>query len=303
MSHKTLAAIALTLAGAACASAPATPEVAGVNPYDHYAFDRLSRIEIAQNMTVRSASLDASPALIAAAAGDDKSAAHERASSRVVAGSDRLRNKIDSGDGRSYYIEAQNSFSQDGWVIDNDRLRHVESGLLCPSGLALGEDGRNYALQRVIEFDDAGRDIACHFQASDNGDAITVFASYWPDVTLEEHAASAAQIISQNFTVTGQSQLPVIELKADDPDSEIAALVNGMEEPVAGGFNIGQMNGVDYRTSLWLVKTHGWHVKVRSTYAAADEASELLSAIHFMASHLAVRAKNMAEPIMPGAEV
>jgi hypothetical protein len=214
-----------------------------------------------------------------------------------------LRNKVVSGGGQSFYVEAQNDFSQDGWVIDGDRLRHIESGLLCPSGLALGEEGRNYALQRVVEFDDAGRDVACHFQASDNGDAITAYASYWPDVELEEHAVGVVQGIYQNYTVSGTVQLPVVELKAEEQDSDFGRLINGMEEPIAGGFEISQMNGVNYRTSVWLVKTHGWHVKLRATYASADDASEFLSAVHFMASHLAVRAKNMAEPIAPGAEV
>ena len=266
MTRKTLAALALMLSCAACASAPAATRTSFIDPYDYYAFDRMSRIEIAQNLTVRTGTLDAAPALV-------------------------------------YYVQAQNSFSENGWVIDNNRLRHEESGLLCPSALALGEDGRNFALQRVIEFDDQSRDVACHYQASDNGDAITAYASYWPDIELEEHAVGVMQGIYQNYTVSGQTELPVVELKADEADSAVAALVNGMEEPIAGGFEIGQVNGADYRTSVWLVKTHGWHVKLRATYASADEAAEFLSAIHFMASHLAVRAKNMAEPIAPGAEV
>ena len=301
MTRKTLAALALMLSCAACASAPAATRTSFIDPYDYYAFDRMSRIEIAQNLTVRTATLDAAPALVAASA-DNRTAAHERAATRVVEASDRLRNKPAPGEGRSYYVQAQNSFSENGWVIDNNRLRHEESGLLCPSALALGEDGRNFALQRVIEFDDQSRDVACHYQASDNGDAITAYASYWPDIELEEHAVGVMQGIYQNYTVSGQTELPVVELKADEADSAVAALVNGMEEPIAGGFEIGQVNGADYRTSVWLVKTHGWHVKLRATYASADEAAEFLSAIHFMASHLAVRAKNMAEPIAPGAE-
>ena len=107
----------------------------------------------------------------------------------------------------------------------------------------------------------------------------------------------------QYYPVEDQVVLPVVDLQADDVDPDLAELVNGLEEPLAQGYEIGAVNGIPYRTSLWIVKTHGWHVKLRATYASADQSSELLSAIYFMGSHLAVRAKNIAEPIAPGAEV
>ncbi len=303
MAQYKFAALALCVLGAACASAPKTAQrPAGVNPYDYYAFDRLSRIEIAQNLTIGSASLDENLALLPASS-DERAQGHERVMHRDVSDSDRLSNKALSGGGHSYYVQTQNSFEQDGWAIEGDRLRHVESGLLCPSGISLGDEGRTFGLERVIEFSNDGRDIACHYRAADNGDGITVYSSYWPDVPLEAHAAAAAQSILQNYAVESQVTLPVVDLQADEVDPDLADLVNGLEEPLAGGFEIGAVNGIPYRTSLWIVKTHGWHVKLRATYASADQSSELLSAIHFMASHLAVRAKNLAEPTAPGAEV
>jgi hypothetical protein len=286
----------------ACASTPQTITASGVNPYDHYAFDHMSRIEIAENLTIKSASLDAAP-LLASAPSENITDAHERAATRVISSADRLRNKVNTGEGRSFYIQAQNSFQQDGWVIDDNRLRHVESGLLCPQALSLGEEGRAFALERVVEFDDQGRNVSCLYQAADNGDTIAAYASYWPDIELDQHVAAAVQEILENYTVTGQVQMPVVELKTDQESGALYDLVNGMEEPVAGGFEIGAVNGAPYRTALWLVKTHGWHVKLRASYASADQSSELLSAIHFMATHLAVRAKNMAEPIVPGVDV
>ena len=303
MSEYKIAGLALCLLGAACASAPQTARgPAIVNPYDYYAFDNLSRIEIAERLEIKSATLEGNAALLSASA-DGRMMAHERVASEPPKDSDRLLNKMLSGGGRSLYVQAQNTFEQDGWAIEGDRLRHVESGLLCPSNLALGEAGRSFSLERVIEFSEDGRDVACHYSALDNGDAITAYASYWPDVEVEAHAVAAAQGILQNYSVESQVSLPIIEVKADEMDPELAELVNGLEEPLAGGFEIGAVNGVSYRTSLWLVKTHGWHVKLRATYASADQSSELLSAIHFLASHLAVRAKNLAQPITPGAEV
>lgn len=292
----------LVALSAACASTPPPSATNALNPYDYHAFDRLSRIEITQNFVSRETSLDLSSAPIAAAATDQVDA-HERAVSHDADGENRLRNKMQSVDGRSYYFQTQNSFDQQGWVIDNERLRHVDSGLLCPSGISLGEESRTFTLQRVVEFDDAGRDVACVFQAQDNGDPIMVFASYWPDIAVEAHAANAVQAIQQANTVTGETALPIVELVAEDPTSEFGQLLNGMETPLAGGFEIGEVNGVGYRTSLWLVKTGGWHVKLLATYASADESTEFLSAVHFLASHLAVRAKNLAEPLTSGTDV
>ncbi len=294
---------ALCLLGAACASAPQTAQRSDVvNPYDYYAFDRLSRIEIAEKLSIKSASLEDNTTVLSASA-DESMLAHERAVTGDKNDSNRLNNKVLSGGGQSYYVQAQNSFEQDGWAIEGDRLRHVESGLLCPSGISLGEEGRAFELERVIEFSDTRRDIACHYSAPDNGDGITAYASYWPEVALEAHAVAAAQTILQNYPVESQVTLPVVEITASDVDPAIGEILEGIEEPLAGGFEIGSVNGTAYRTSLWLVKTHGWHVKLRATYGSADQASELLSAIHFMTSHLAVRAKNIAEPIMAGSEV
>lgn len=287
---------------AACASMPDNSASLALNPYDYYAFDRLSRIEITQNMTSRETALDLSSAPISASS-TDRTNAHERIVGREVDGAERLRNKTQPSDGQSYYFQTQNSFDQQGWVIDNERLRHLESGLLCPSGISIGEETKVFSLQRVIEFDDEGRDVACNYVAADSGDAITVFASYWPDIPIEAHAAGAVQSIRQSYTITGETTLPVVELTAEDPTSEFGQLVSGMETPLAGGFEIGDRKGVSYRTSLWLVKTEGWHVKLRSTYPSADEVTEFLSAVHFMASHLAVRAKNLAEPMTTGTDV
>lgn len=302
MIKQTFFTLSLALMVGACASTPDVTTTSGLDPYDYYAFDRLSRIEIAQKLRAEETALDLSSSVLTVAA-DDRVNAHQRSAKRNIDNSNRLRNKAQSGEGRSYYFQAQNSFGKDGWVIDNERLRHVDSGLLCPSDLEIAEESRLFALERVVEFDDAGRDIACIYQASDNGDPIAIFASYWPEITIEDHAAMVVQSIRQTYTVTEEISLPVVELTAEDPTSEFGALVAGMETPLAGGFEIGEVTGVNYRTSLWMVKTHGWHVKLQSSYASTDEITEFLSAVHFMASHLSVRAKNMADPISSGTDV
>lgn len=302
MQRISLAAAALILGVSGCASGPQTHATASLDPYDHYNFDRMSRIEITENLIISSATLKLNPTLTTISE-NDRVNAHERASAIRELGSERIRNKALAGGGQSFYVQAQNTFQQDGWSIDGDRLRHVESGLLCPSSIKVGEDGRPFALERVVEFNDKGRDIACHYSAQDNGDGIIAYASYWPEISLDEHTAAAVDGILQNYQVTQAVELPIVMLKSEEDAGDLADLINGMEETLAGGFEIGEKNGIPYRTSLWLVKTHGWHVKLRATYPSADEPTELLSAIHFMASHLAVRAKNMAEPIVPGVEI
>ncbi|GJL91601.1 hypothetical protein [Hyphococcus sp.] len=305
MLFKKLAVCLSFAAISACASSPQTFTTASINPYDIFALDHMSRVEIAENLTIKSRSLELKEEpFLASTVSSDITEAHQRVAVRAESNSShRLQNKINTGDGTSFYVQTQNSFQQDGWTIDNNRLRHLDSGLLCPQAISISEEGRSFSLERVVEFDEQGRDVACLYQAADNGDVIAAYASYWPDIELEEHVVAEVQGILQNNAVTAQVQLPVVALKAEADASELDELVNGMEEPLAGGFDIGMVNGVPYRTSLWLVKTHGWHVKLRAMYPSADQSTELLSAIHFMASHLAVRAKNLAEPIVPGVDV
>ncbi|MEL7486333.1 MAG: hypothetical protein AAGJ87_03835, partial [Pseudomonadota bacterium] len=60
---------------------------------------------------------------------------------------------------------------------------------------------------------------------------------------------------------------------------------------------------VPFRTSLWLVKTEGWHVKARASYPNDDQASEIVASIVFAFAHVQVRAKNLKNPISRGADV
>ena len=291
----------IVLASCAGAKQPAPPSI--VNTLDRFSFDKLSRVEIAEHLTIQSSSMSAAISQVETGAYGDLIGAHERSASSVTSSADRLQRKIGIGDETASYISVQNSFQHDGWAIEGDRLRHVESGLLCSPSFSLGEHGRTFSLERVVELGEQRNDVSCLYQAADNGDTIAVYASHWPDISLEEHAGAAMAGILDNHVVTAQVEVPVVVLKSDEQSSPLDELINGMERPVAGGFEIGSINGVPYRTSLWLVKTHGWHVKVRAAYPSHDQSTELLSAIQFMASHLSVRAKNLSAPTASDADV
>lgn len=206
-------------------------------------------------------------------------------------------------------LAALASANSDGWTIlnkgaDDERSVHQESGLECPAeiDLTLNEEaevsGKLYTLEGVTKFDRRGRDVACNYIAG--GDAIiTLYASFYPDISLEDHAAAAVSAIRQNFNVKGQ--LPVITMEMKRASSSANS-----EPPapfIAGAFDVGQINGAPYKTALWIGKTYGWHVKVRGTFAQEDVGSELVSALMFSMNVLGVSEKNAKNPTTSGPEV
>ena len=56
-------------------------------------------------------------------------------------------------------------------------------------------------------------------------------------------------------------------------------------------------------TSVWLVETLGWHVKVYANYETADSNTELEAALTHSMGHMIVRMKNLTDPIVAGVAV
>ncbi len=191
-----------------------------------------------------------------------------------------------------------------GWTTaDGEIMFHPASGMRCPASINLEELSRNYVLRKVINFDTKERDVGCNYQSGD-GVAITLFASFWPDMTLDQSVAGSVAGMMARFEVGEELTVMTAALTADaTAEPGDASIIEGMEKPIAGGFDIGDRNGVRYKTSLWLVKTEGWHVKARATYPLEDQTSEIIAAILFTSTHFDVRKKNLAEPIISGAEV
>lgn len=301
MLFRTVACLA-ALSVAACATTTETANTGAGVSYAATSLTNLSRIEIAQNYRFTESTLPDYDGGVLPASSSDKTDAHEDVAKLPERFGSRIDNLGAGNDGTVIFHRTQ-SATPEGWTDTGEAFSHLQSGLSCQKQINIDGENRQFILIRIDQYDDAGRDVSCSL-ASNNGDAeITVYASYWPDVTRDDHALSAAAAIYQRFNVSEQLPVPIVTLDAREGNEEISELIEGMEEPIAGGFAIGELNGVPYKTSLWVAKTFDWHVKVRATYPIEDITSEVVAAVYFSAAHLGVRAKNLAEPTAPGAEV
>ena len=187
-----------------------------------------------------------------------------------------------------------------GWSRLGDKLAHRESGLECPASFTLrGKDkDRILALHTVTAYDSRNRDVSCNY-VIDGDAAVTIYASYYPDMTLEDHAAGAVAAIRQNFDVRGE--LPVTLIEVDSRTKTVST--DPLPAALSGAFDVGEINGVPYKTAIWLAKTHGWHVKARATYAQSDFASEIVAAVLFGVNYVNIDMKNRKEPTGAGPEV
>lgn len=186
-----------------------------------------------------------------------------------------------------------------GWShMQGDAVRHDASGLECAGQITLANEKRIFTLRQLKSFDDRNMDVACDY-ATGSGHYLTFYASFWPRMSLEESYSGAVAAIRQRFDVQSTVAVPLAKMKSNEPDP----VYEGLEQQMAAGFNIGPVDGVPYRTSLWLAKTHGWHVKTRATYPVDDPMTELVAAITFSFAHVKVRTKNMTDPIGQSGEV
>lgn len=188
-----------------------------------------------------------------------------------------------------------------GWRRDyhsgDEQFVHIESGLECPLSYDVtdGDRKRRLALTGLTQYDQRGRDVSCNYAIAGEV-AITFYASFYPDLSLEDHASGAAAAIYQNFKV--RKNLPVISIEITKEGSKSREL----PPTLSGAFDVGEVNGVPYKTAVWIGKTHGWHVKTRATYPQSDFGSELLAAIMFQLNFINVDKKNLENPTTAGVE-
>lgn len=188
-----------------------------------------------------------------------------------------------------------------GWRLTENRLIHSESGLECPLEFDFSagtEKAGALTLIDIASYDEASRDVSCNY-ANGGAAVVTVYAAFYPDISVEDHAAAAVAAMRQTFML--KEVLPVVSVEIDDKDT--GASTAELEAPIAGAFDIGDVNGEPYKTALWIAKTRGWHVKTRATYAQKDVTSELVAAVIFAANYLNVDAKNRNDPTTRGPEV
>lgn len=294
-----LAAVAFA---AACSSTPQTAGAGAPFSYKAPSLSNISRIDIAQRYRFEERTLPEFDGGVISASAAPVTDAHDKAAALPDRYSSRIQNLGAEENAKVIYHRAASDIP-DGWRDDGDAVVHEQSGLSCPLQINVESEGRQFLLERITQFDTAGRDVGCGLVSTSRDVSIVVFASFWPDVTLEEHSSAAATSIFQRYTVSEQLPVPVVTLGPSEGEEAHPELYSGMEETLAGGFAVGDVDGVSYKTSFWLAKTHNWHVKLHATYPQDDVTSEIIAAVYFSASHLAIRAKNLSEPTAPGVDV
>ena len=169
----------------------------------------------------------------------------------------------------------------DSFQREDDGVTHRKSGLRCPDVMLGQEDEKTpLRLASVVQFDDKGLDVGCDYSNGESG--VTYYSSYYPGMSLEDHAAGAVASIRQRFKTTEPVSVPVVEMT----DKENKPL--GDEPMIGGGFLIGDINGKPYKTGLWLARSGDWHFKMRATYPAQDQATEISAAISFAFTFLLI---------------
>lgn len=200
----------------------------------------------------------------------------------------------------SLAVSADETAPPAGWSREESKLVHNESGLACPAEFNLGDKNKKRPLKLIgiSQYDERGRDVSCNYSV-EGAVSITLYASFYPDMTVEDHAAGAVAAMRQNFTIRGVLPVTIAEITRKNEDGEEIALPT----PLAGGFDVGEINGVPYKTSIWIAKAHGWHVKARATYAQNDIVAEVIAALLFATNYSRIDMKNLADPTTAGADV
>ncbi|MBY0422867.1 MAG: hypothetical protein K2Q06_11230, partial [Parvularculaceae bacterium] len=159
-----------------------------------------------------------------------------------------------------------------GWVAEGagDSLAavHRASGLRCPATVNLEYENQklSFRLSTLRNFDEDALDVGCSLVS--DASVITLYASYWPDMSLEAHANAAASSINQTTPLGKPVPFPVAQ-PSDSAEIDIKA----------GAWEIAPRDGTPMATALWIAKAFGWHVKARATYAQADQTTPVLAAV------------------------
>ncbi|MEL7015689.1 MAG: hypothetical protein AAGL18_03685 [Pseudomonadota bacterium] len=158
--------------------------------------------------------------------------------------------------------------------------RHIASGMICPFGLSTEDDSFSLSITQIRLFNQQGTDVGCDFRTSTGG-LITVFSSYWPDITQEQHAAAADQQIRTQFNTAKALDVGIVSVEDYNPATMGTATASGYDISEAGAER-------QLKSSYWIVKTRQWHVKVRATHFLDDPLTELFAAIFHSRTHVDV---------------
>ncbi len=238
-------------------------------------------------------SVTASRAHIARSAGP-RPAAHEEAlgiGADGLHGEGKLSN--DPGAGvQTVPILAQNSLpsANGGWRETSEDLFHTYSGMRCPKVLDMtlvndNGDVLEQVTARLVQiqlYDDAGMDTSCSLTNEAKTVLLTLYASHWPDTTVEDHYGESLKLIVDRFPYPLKSEVPVM---VATPDGDQYALSTEKGDALAAAYITEPQDGVTFKTAMWLNKTGGWHVKARATFPVGMNGEEpQLSVVEMMSA-------------------
>lgn len=144
-------------------------------------------------------------------------------------------------------------FEADGVIfeaVDEDGVRHKVTGFVCPREL-LG-----FERTRLIVFDASGggRDVACNFGRGET----------WFTLYLTRLPGRTGEAVFETYVLQAQNAAPA----TGDVDAPLAPGFPPL--PAFGRFWTSREGFVD---GLWMSQIGDWHIKLRTTYAAGDEAA------------------------------
>ncbi len=277
---------------AACASDTAPQRYAGglgdgrsAAPTDHTAAQYLPRdmASVRQSMIVSLGRDDIADFVFTAAPShraavglesDPASAAHEAAFASASPGDPVGKLRNGAAPAQAHNILVQNQMSgEGGWRQVGGAMVHDYSGMRCPVKLDMTLTDENGVaiesvsapLSRINLYNASGQDTSCDYANADAGVYLTLYASNWPTVSLQDHFASALKLIVDRFPL--KEEAPVLVMKGDPyANSQVEG-----ETLTAGYITEPMLNGGTFKTALWLNKAGPWHVKVRATFLLPAE--------------------------------
>lgn len=174
-----------------------------------------------------------------------------------------------------FILPVQNG-SNGGWrQQENGALVHGLSGMMCPGFIAfdatkegdgaLSKETITWSLINVRLYNEMGTDTACDYQKDEGAAFLTVYASRWPDVSLDQHFSQSVKLIVDGFNIQSESDLFILEYDDENAgQSTIEGKTKAAAFLVDDLINVG--SGKTLKTGLWLNKTGDWHIKARVTF-------------------------------------
>lgn len=243
--------------------------------------DSLSRLELAEIATSvyiaapRSASTRNAPSPFFSTVSDHERSFEERSDDHV-----RKTRNLRFANYQADKFESINNQLPPGFEAVDIGYKHISSGMICPFGLSTQDDKFSIEITNIRLFNQESTDVGCDFKTSTGG-LISLFSSYWPEITQEQHAASADKLIRDQFGTDKALEVPIATLEDYNPAT--------MGTATASGYDISEKNSLQkIKSSLWLVKTRDWHVKARATHFMSDELTELFASVMHNRTHVDV---------------